>query len=212
MGDTVIFLQRLRHQDKPDMIKQYLYSTIAVLILVLSLTIVIQKGCYKSRESVITLTEKHEKIISELKEKPELASIVISTKPKGITVITKDTPKDTTVTIKEYDIPAESDFKICIDTTGQAEIIYRKWGGCARPMLTTNINLFGLNAGIGLRWLYWQKWGLYSGISVYPYFGFESGISYKLSKYHLTNCDLHGGVIWDGREITGTIGLGIYLW
>jgi len=194
------------------MLKQYAYKTIILLFIVLVATIFIQRSCYKPRESVNTVTEKHEKIVSELKEKPELASIVISKKPKGIAVITKDTPKDTTVTIKEYDIPAESDFKICIGITGQTEIVYRKWGVCAKPMLTTNISLFGVNAGIGLRWLYWNRWGLYSGVALYPYFGVEGGVSYRLTKTWFKNCDIHGGVIWNGREIMGTIGLGIYLW
>lgn len=185
------------------MVKIYIYRTITLLLIVLITTLSIQRSCYRKSQPVVTEIEQIE---SELQESPELQSIVVTHKPDKVTVTTKE---DTAVTTKEYDIPRESDYTIKSDTTGKVRLTYKKWGTCAKPMLTVNANLFGLNVGIGLRWLYLgTKWGLYSGVALYPYFGLEGGVSYRLGQ---TNCDLHGGVLWNGREITGTIGFGIYL-
>ena len=193
------------------MIKQYIYKIVILLFIALIATVFIQRSCYTRKlQQLAEVKEKDRKAINELKESPELATIVISKKPKGIAVITKDTPKDTSIKMKEYDIPAESDYKIRIDTTGQVNVIYRKWGGCFFPKISMDVLPSGVTFGLSARLLYIRRWGLEAGAGIYPVIGVKVGIDYRLPRF--SNMTVQGGIFWNGKSLTGYLGAGIFLW
>ena len=192
--------------------KEYIYKTIILLLIILIAIILIRWGCYKKPQSVIT---KIEQIESELKQNPELATIVISKKPKGIAVITKATgdksdKSDTTIKTKEFDIPIESDYKIKIDTTGQVNVIYSKWGTCFFPKISMDFLPSGYTFGLSARLLYVRRWGLEAGICLYPIVGVKGGLDYRIPKF--SNCTIQGGLFHNGKSLMGYCGIGIFLW
>lgn len=201
------------------MLKRYFYGTITLLLVVLIVTVLIQRSCYKKSQSVATEIER---VKSELKESPKLATIVISKKPKGIIVITKDivTTKtdtddtgdqsDTTIGTEEYDIPIESDFKAKIDTLGKVDLIYRKWGTCFVPAIDLDLLPPGYTFGVSARLVYAGPWGLDVGLGLYPILGMKAEISRRLPKF--TNCKIKGGLFHDGKSLMGYAGIGVFLW
>ena len=196
------------------MIKQYLYSTIAVLILALSLTIVIQRGCYnrKLRTLSAELNKIDQKAEKRLKEVDSLKTIITTVKPERVYITTKEIihHSDTIIRTKLHYIPIESNARIEIDTLGRVDLIYRKWGGCFFPKISMDFLSKGITFGLSARLIYIRQWGIEAGIGLYPIVGIKAGFDYRLPKF--SNMTVQGGLFHDGEKLMGYAGLGIFLW
>lgn len=110
------------------------------------------------------------------------------------------------------DIPVESEPIIVKDTTGQIEVIYRKWGfPILYPKFTINWTS-DISLGVSVRWLYCYKFGLYSGIyySKDETMGIVSGIDYRMP--YLTNTTLQcGGWLNNELDYGVSVGAGVFL-
>ena len=168
------------------MIKRYLYSTIAVIILALSLTIVIQRGCYnrKLRTLSAELNKKEQIAESRLKKIDSLRTIV-TVKLEKVYITTKEIlhHNDTIINTEIHYVPIESNFRIEIDTLGRVDLIYRKWGTCFFPKVSMDILPSGITFGLSARLIYIRQWGIEAGIGVYPIIGIKAGFDYRLPKF-----------------------------
>ena len=188
-------------------IRQYTYSTIAVLILALSLTIVIQRGCYNRKLRTLSgeLNKKDQKAEKRLKEVDSLKTIIAIIKPERVFITTKEIihQTDTIIKTKLHYLPIESNARIEIDTLGKVDLIYRKWGGCFFPKISMDFLSKGISFGVSARVFYWQRWGVELGMGIYPVLGGKVGIDYRLSKYkYISNCSLSFGGFYNGKWMT----------
>ena len=203
--------------------------SILEFILIALLVSWVLRTCYNTKQKEASYQDTiAEQDSQRLKEVDSLKYIirqipehVYITEKKIVTV--NDTTTDTLIITEKHYIPVENPEVIyVIDTTGKIiDLIYSTKGLCFKPQVVLQYTPFGVkqdtpqvtpqvNYGLGVRWIYWNRWGLNSGLGIYPdLYGFTV-LSYRLSQLKLGNCDIHTGTIWNGRFIF-TVGVGIYL-
>lgn len=148
---------------------------------------------------------------SEKQENDSLETLIISQKPNEIIIIQGDTTLN--IIIKKLSIPIESNYTLKIDLSGRVTYEYRKWGLCFRPQIALHYKpKYEFNFCLGSRVIYGNEFGFNFGAGIYPEQYVYAGITYRLIKFKLSNCDFESLICWDGEKFCGRIGLGVYLW
>lgn len=136
---------------------------------------------------------------------------IVEIKYRDIIKIKHDSLVDTIIKTERIYLPPESDLSVSVDTSGKVHLSYRKWGFCFRPFLMGGLGINDWFVGLGIRFAFWNRWGLYGGLTSFhrERLGTPIGIDYRLDKFSfLSNSRM--GINYDIKNRAIGVDFGVF--